>query len=366
MRKLTFEYVKNFFEKENCVLMEDSYINNRSLLKYRCSCGTISKTYFSRFKGGNRCKKCGIKKSTNKRRFSYEYVKKCFKDWGCELLEDNYINSETLMLYRCSCGNISKIKFSHFQQGHRCRKCGSQKTADKKRLSFKYVYNFFKKENCELLETEYKNNFTLLKYRCRCKSISKICFNAFKSGHRCSKCSGKEKPTFEYVYNFFKKENCELLEIVYLNCYTSMKYRCSCKNISKISFFCFKKGQRCKKCGYKKNKKSGKDHYNYNPNITDEERKQRKRRTSDPRNKKWRKKVFKKNNYTCQKCSIRGGDLRGHHIKNWSSNKKLRYVVSNGITLCLNCHKDFHRVYGNKNNNQQQLDEFFKKPIIVN
>ena len=77
------------------------------------------------------------------------------------------------------------------------------------------------------------------------------------------------------------------------------------------------------------------------------------------------KKVYTKNNYTCQKCVIRGGKLNAHHIQNYSSYKELRFEESNGISLCGKCHKKFHKKYGYKNNTQEQLDEFINLVIFA-
>ena len=76
----------------------------------------------------------------------------------------------------------------------------------------------------------------------------------------------------------------------------------------------------------------------------------------------WRKKVFNKNNFTCQKCKDnKGGNLVAHHIQNFYTNPELRFIIDNGITLCVKCHNEFHTLYGTKHNNQEQLTEFLNE-----
>jgi len=135
-----------------------------------------------------------------------------------------------------------------------------------------------------------------------------------------------------------------------------MNYRCVCGNIGKINFNNFKQGKRCIKCASEK--KLGKNNHNYNPNLTDEEREDNKDRHSDYKYIRWIKHIYIKDDYTCQKCLIRGGRLNSHHIKSWRSCKKLRLNKNNGITFCEDCHKEFHKKYGYGNNNKQQLDKY--------
>ncbi len=63
--------------------------------------------------------------------------------------------------------------------------------------------------------------------------------------------------------------------------------------------------------------------------------------------KKWRMSVYIRDNFTCQGCEKVGGKLEAHHIKSWAKYPELRFVVENGITLCIECHK-LTPNYGNK------------------
>jgi NUMOD3 motif. len=56
----------------------------------------------------------------------------------------------------------------------------------------------------------------------------------------------------------------------------------------------------------------------------------------------WRKQVFERDTYTCQKCFIKGGYLHPHHLKSYTFFPEFRYEVDNGKTLCVECHKLVH------------------------
>ena len=53
----------------------------------------------------------------------------------------------------------------------------------------------------------------------------------------------------------------------------------------------------------------------------------------------WRKAVFERDNYTCVICKTKGGYLEADHIKPYALFPTLRYVLSNGRTVCKSCHR---------------------------
>jgi DNA-directed RNA polymerase subunit RPC12/RpoP len=166
-------------------------------------------------------------------------------------LEEKYVNNSTKMKYICKCGGTAEITYGHFSEGKRCADC-----AGNKKLSYKYVQNYFKEQNCELLETEYTNTRTKMKYRCKCGNESSTSFDNFRAGYRCMKCSGNERLTLEFVQQYFKEHNCELLETSYINSNTKMKYKCECGREHEMTWDNFKQGYRCRYCGFEKNEGS--------------------------------------------------------------------------------------------------------------
>lgn len=53
----------------------------------------------------------------------------------------------------------------------------------------------------------------------------------------------------------------------------------------------------------------------------------------------WRLSVFERDSFTCRECGQKGGELHADHIKQFAYYEHLRFVLSNGRTLCVKCHK---------------------------
>lgn len=88
----------------------------------------------------------------------------------------------------------------------------------------------------------------------------------------------------------------------------------------------------------------GDKHWNWKGGITPELHKLR----NSPEYISWRNSVYKRDWYTCQECKTKctSKTIVAHHHKSFSSFPKLRYTISNGITLCRSCHKKVHREIG--------------------
>lgn len=72
----------------------------------------------------------------------------------------------------------------------------------------------------------------------------------------------------------------------------------------------------------------------------------------------WKKSVFKRDDWTCQKTKVKGCKLNAHHIKNFAQYPEFRFDVNNGIALSEKTHRKFHKIYGKTNNTKEQLLEF--------
>jgi 5-methylcytosine-specific restriction endonuclease McrA len=84
----------------------------------------------------------------------------------------------------------------------------------------------------------------------------------------------------------------------------------------------------------------------------------RNRSRSSSKNNRWKKEILKRDNFTCQICSETTNILHVHHLENYSSCKDKRFLLTNGIAMCVNCHRQFHSKYGFVQNNKIQFEEF--------
>lgn len=200
-KKLTYEFVYNYFKSQDCELLEKEYHGNNKVMNYICVCGEPNTIRFASFQNGARCEKCGIEKQKESSKLSYEQVYQFFLDRGCTLLEGNYINAQIKMKYICQCGRPDEKTYGNFYNGQRCKECGKKKTHEKQSLSFEFVKGYFEFNGCTLLDTEYKNNILPLKFICECNESSSTSFGNFQKGVRCKKC-GTEKIKGENNYNW--------------------------------------------------------------------------------------------------------------------------------------------------------------------
>ena len=105
---------------------------------------------------------------------------------------------------------------------------------------------------------------------------------------------------------------------------------------------------------------TGENNPSWNPNKTDEERLIGRHTQYD---KQFVKKVLKRDHYTCQCCGKHSGSLIVHHLDGYNWCKDKRYDETNGITLCKNCHKNFHMEYGRGNNTKEQFESWLGQAV---
>ena len=170
------------------------------------------------------------------------------------------------------------------------------------------------------------------------------------------------------IPDYDKKQGCLITVLINdVPRYSVTKVNCECDNCHKIyqlsySDYCRRNHDGkiyCCKCAHAV-LHSGKNNNKWNPELTDEEREQRR---NIPGYTEFTRKVLKRDNYTCQCCGVINGKLEVHHLNGYNWDKDNRFDYSNVITLCKKCHSNFHDKYGKGNNTKQQFEEWINRVI---
>lgn len=160
-----------------------------------------------------------------------------------------------------------------------------------------------------------------------------------------------KKYTQEKIEKLFQDVGYKLIS-KFITVAHKVKYACDNGHIHEMSVRSFLAGNRCGKCAKEHHKKHIKKHIRYHTRIAERNK---------YKNNIWRKKIFKRDKYTCQKCYKKGSYLNAHHLNGYHWDKLHRYDIDNGITLCYDCHTRFHNIYHNKNNTIIQYNQWNNK-----
>jgi hypothetical protein len=122
--RYSYEDVKNLFKEKGYKLLSKTYKGNKSNLNYECLCGENCFTTLESLNTGRQsCLKCV---GSNRRvKYTFDEVKKLFKEKGYKLLSKKYIGSKENLNYECSCGNENCITtLDSLVKDHiSCKKC---------------------------------------------------------------------------------------------------------------------------------------------------------------------------------------------------------------------------------------------------
>jgi hypothetical protein len=189
---------------------------------------------------------------------------------------------------------------------------------------------------------------TKMEYLCKCGVKNWATFDCFKHVHNCKKCGDKKtgdklRTPKEEVFSFIKKCGFEVLSNDYFNNQTLIKVKCPKGHETQVRFGNFKDSRQCFVCYC-----SPKEHIDYDKNNC----------RHQLYNRRWRRAVKLKLNFTCQKCGYFDKKNQVHHLNSWHWDDENHFNVDNGSVLCSTHHKDFHEKYGRHFNTINQYNEW--------
>lgn len=267
-------------------------------------------------------------------------------------------NNTNIRMYHSLCGNEFDIRPSNFKTRKRCPICygNPRKTTE---IFIKEMKNL-RGNSYELID-DYVNSKTKVKLlHKKCGNIWEVTPDDFLNGkNECRYCSTSYQSTEKfsrYVEDISKGKIILIAE--YKNKSTPLKFHCiKCDKEFYRQPQHFKAGCHCSYCGLKA--RSGKNHYRYNNELTEEDREHRDMFSGEI--KRWRSEVYTREHYTCRVCEKVGAKLNAHHLNSWDIDKENRFNLDNGVTLCVECHKNFHKNFGYGKNTKKQFEQYLKR-----
>ncbi|MGE7662668.1 HNH endonuclease [Peribacillus sp. NPDC097197] len=357
-RLLSIKKIKSYVEEKGFKFITATNVTDSKKCKISIVCpnGHARETSWCSFAyQDRRCNKGLCNEIGNKLRKELKDVISEFEQNGYVLVEGlgDYTNNKSPLTIRCKNNHLWQVSYNHFMKVRECPDCNGIQ----RHYKYKEVIELFENEGCSLLELEYINSKTPMKYQCVCGNENcKVRLTDFLRGVRCKRCANREPYTVEALIKLFETRGHTLIEREYKGVKDPYEYICKCGNNSKITISNLLNGNRCMKCYLTSNR--GENHPNYNHDLTKEER-QTKRKYHEYEH--WRLDVLKRDNYTCQCCGDnRGGNLVVHHLDGYDWCKEKRVKVDNGVTLCERCHLDFHKEYKFGGNTKAQYDEWLQ------
>lgn len=356
MGRYNIENVRKDFEDKGYLLISDTYEKAHDTLFVKNSEGYVGFTTYSRFKYGNSPM---IFDKRNPYTINNIRLWMELNESEYTLISTVYEKSDEYLILRCKKHGEFKSTWDNVKQGYGCKKCADEFTGISKRIPLQEVINAFISNDLEPLFETYNNSKELLYAKTNEGYIVGITYGSLVRGSYPFAFSTVNPYTLDNIKLWIKLNGnkYELLSKEFVGAIASLEMYCiEHKKLFKISWNNLSKGEGCYECGI--DKRSGENCWNYNPNLTDEERILGRNFMGDESYNDWRKGVYLKNNYTCQLCGKKSKTLNAHHLDGYDWCTERRLDISNGIVVHTTLHVLFHRKYGYGGNKENQFEEF--------
>lgn len=168
-------YVNKSQENRSKFCSDDCFRKNKNTqVDYNCEfCGKSFKVIKSKYNkaiNGDIHLYCSSQCAKDVQKPKWDDIMESFEGRGYILLSKEYINAKTKLEYICPIHEnygSQYITYNNLKMGCGCKFCGMERTINSKRLSFDSVKEIFEKHDMILLDQEYKNSNTPLKYICK-------------------------------------------------------------------------------------------------------------------------------------------------------------------------------------------------------
>lgn len=190
-RKHSYEYIYNYFLNNDCLLLENEYIDCHKNMKFICSCGRESYRSFNVFQKTPWCTLCGYEKGIKNRFLTIDEIKNELLKENCILLSTEYHSNKQILDFKCNCGQIGHKTWNDLQYAMYCSECGVKSRSGKNH----YRYDFTKTEE------ERHDKRRSSEYKKWVKNIYK------RDNYMCQICESNIKLQAHHLYSYIKYKN---------------------------------------------------------------------------------------------------------------------------------------------------------------
>jgi hypothetical protein len=257
--RLSIDEMKKIAENRGGICLSDVYISANTKLRWQCKEGHIWKATPGNIKSGQWCPKCGIKKRADKRRLTIEEMQKTAEEREGKCLSEKYLNNNTKLEWQCKEGHIWETRPSDIRQGKWCPICGAKRTAEavaKLRLTIEEMQELAKSRGGICLSTEYINNNTNLKWKCKEGHTWEATPSNIKRSTWCPVCGAKKaaysrRLGIEEMREIAKTKDGKCLSDIYINDRAKLKWQCKEGHIWQACADKVKQGRWCPYCAHR-------------------------------------------------------------------------------------------------------------------
>jgi hypothetical protein len=147
-QKLSYEFVKQEFEKRGYKLLSTEYINKKSKLDFKCPEKHIGKMSFDSFHYA----KCICAECAGSKKHTINDIKLILQKESYKLISTEYKNNKEKLKMECENNHLIDLRLNDFISGYRCKICVET-------IGERVISKFLKNSNIiETFESEYKFN----------------------------------------------------------------------------------------------------------------------------------------------------------------------------------------------------------------
>jgi G:T-mismatch repair DNA endonuclease (very short patch repair protein) len=182
------------------------------------------------------------------RKLTLDYIKECIENEGYTLLSNKYYSAHDLLKIKCPNNHYLELSWSKWKKGRRCKYCNGS------RLYEEAVYKSFEKEGYRIVSIKGSLSKGEISFICNEGHEGTTVWGRWLRGSRCKVCYNINRRTSFYtIKKEIESEGVKVLtSIDYYLKEGRLKCRCGCGYIYYTTVSKWRRGYRCRDCGYRK------------------------------------------------------------------------------------------------------------------